>query len=292
MILRLKFMIKPAKSFSSKAYKAMEPLEKLEVLTKTLKKLKNNQNDHFVEQINILQAEMIKEQVPSEPNIKKGIVHSLSFKSDNSKEKIVKIFEKKIKWDNTDKLYLHIPLQKLSFDRNFMPKASQEDVEALMREQTIAALPEKELFEKFNPSYSLGDNVPLILSKHSLQQIKDNSLTCGDLQNKGVIMFGSVLNEPYISTCSNVIPLTMLSQKYKDKEYLNFLSEENLYEKIILDEQSFKIEGMSVLDKKLRKEFSEVYRGVLDGVGVKFLHFQSLLWWIEETYDKYEELAL
>lgn len=52
-------------------------------MVKTLKKLDSNQKTHFVEMIDLLQSEMIKEKIPMEVKSKKGTLHTMNLRSDD-----------------------------------------------------------------------------------------------------------------------------------------------------------------------------------------------------------------
>ena len=233
---------------------------------------------------------MIKEGTRLDLLDKKGSIHTLQLKKDPSQ--LVKIFEKKINYLDNQKLFLHIGLKKLPFGANFVAKQSLEQIQELSLMPQFQGLTQKELIEKVEPSYSLGDPSIFSLSKYPLKEILENDFRGQKLKNKVILLIGNVYNEPYVNQLQNVVPYAFLGSEFKQREYVDIISDKNLYESIILDKESYIVEQLDKLDPKLQQSLDLYFESVLSGLELKWLHFQSLLWCIEDNLDKYEDLKL
>lgn len=290
---RKQFLAPPVSCFEvpnirlfSVSYRDMDRKQKLQTMVKTLKKLDSNQKTHFVEMIDLLQSEMIKEKIPMEVKSKKGTLHTMNLRSDD--QRTVKVFEKKLKGG----LFLHIGLRKLNFATNFMQRYTDQEMGEIMQLPEFQQMNEQMMVERFLPSYSLGENMVVSVSKIPLKTIVNSSMSSRVLEGNVLLIGGQVIHQPFVPQFQGVCPYTMLSADLKNREYCDLISDPTLFENMLIDQEVYSIEDFAPLEPQLTSNIDSFYQSCFTGIEIRWLHFQSLLWDIEDSFDQYESLKL
>ena len=96
-------------------------------------------------------------------------------------------------------------------------------------------------------------------------------------------MVGTVRNPPFTSELNWVIPYKSLAEKFRQQPYTELLANQGLLEEFFSQEQQYLGPTMDSLDPKVRIAMDSLYKSIVEDLETKWLHFQSLLWYIEQT---------
>ena len=85
-----------------------------------------------------------------------------------------------------------------------------------------------------------------------------------------------------------MIPYKNLSEKFRSAPYIELLANQRFLEALLKEESQYLGPCLSDNDSKLSNALDTVFQTALSDVEIKWLHFQSLLWEIENTDEETE----